>query len=92
MAGGWKLLAGVPLLALAACGGDDGAPAGGGTGGVPVPTPSPTPPPSGQFYSAPALESLSVANVQTVIARAAAQASAHTTHTFLHILPLDSGA
>ena len=76
MAGGWKLLAGVPLLVLAACGGDDGAPAGGGTGGVPAPTPSPTPPPSGQFYSAPALESLSVADVQTVIARAAAQASA----------------
>lgn len=75
MAGGWKVLAGAPLLVLAACGGGDSAPAGGGGTGGGTP-PSPTPPPTGQFYNFPAQESLSVADVQTVIARAAAQANA----------------
>ena len=76
MKGGWKLLAYAPLLALAACGGGSSAPAGGGTSGTPGPTPTPTPPPAGQFFNFPAAESLSVGDVQTVIARAAAQANA----------------
>ncbi len=76
MAGGWKVLAGAPLLVLAACGGGDSAPAGGGTGNAPPPPPPPPPPPAGQVYSVPAQESLTVADVQTVIAQAAAQANA----------------
>ena len=75
MARGWKILAGAPLLVLAACGGGDSAPAGGGTGNTPPPSP-PNPPPTGQLFSVPAQESLTTADVQTVIARAAAQATA----------------
>ena len=76
MIGGWKKLAGAPLLVLAACGGGGSAPSGGGTGNGPLTPPSPTPPPTGQLFAFPAAESLSVAEVQTVIAQAAAQASA----------------
>ncbi len=76
MVWGWKTLVGAPLLVLAACGGGDSAPAGGGTGNSPPPVPPPPPPPSGQLFSVPATESLSAAEVQTVIAQAAAQASA----------------
>lgn len=75
MAGGWKLLFAAPLLVLTACGGEDtSAPAGGGTGGGPPPPPPP-PPPAGQLFGIPAAESLSVSDVQAVIAQAAAQAS-----------------
>lgn len=76
MSGGWKVLVGAPLLVLSACGGGDSAPAGGGTGGGPVAPPPPPPPPTGQVFAFPAAESLSSADVQTVIARAAAQATA----------------
>ncbi len=76
MAGGWKKLVGAPLLVLAACGGGDSAPAGGGTGTGPLTPPSPTPPPTGQLFAFPAAESLSVSDVETVIAQAAAQANA----------------
>ncbi len=81
MAGGWKNLIAAPMLvlsvcALSGCGGGDSAPAGGGTGGTPPTPPPPTPPATGQVFSFPAAESLSAADVQTVIARAAAQASA----------------
>lgn len=76
MVWGWKALAGAPLLILAACGGgDSSAPAGGGTGNAPPPS-SPAPPPAGQLFSIPAQESLSVSDVQAVIAQAAAQATA----------------
>jgi uncharacterized protein GlcG (DUF336 family) len=74
MAGGWRILVGAPLLVLAACGGGDSTPSGGGSGNVPPPSPPP-PPPTGQLYSIPAAESLSVADVQKVIAQAAAQAN-----------------
>ena len=74
MARGWKALAGAPLLVQAACGGGDSAPAGGGTSNAPPPSP-PAPPPAGQLFSFPAQESLSVAEVQTIIAQAAAQAN-----------------
>lgn len=81
MAGGWKNLIAAPMLVLsvgtlAACGGGDSAPAGGGTGGTPPTPPPPPPPATGQVFSFPAAESLSAADVQTVIARAAAQATA----------------
>lgn len=59
-------------LVLASCGG--GGSSGGGSGGSPTPTP--TPPPGGALYSVPAQESLSAAEVGTVVARAAAQANA----------------
>jgi uncharacterized protein GlcG (DUF336 family) len=61
-------------LALAACGGDGPPTNGGVTGGGPVPTP--TPPPAGQVFSVPAAESLSSAEVGTIIAQAAAEARA----------------
>jgi uncharacterized protein GlcG (DUF336 family) len=76
MAGGWKNLIAAPMLVLAACGGGDSAPAGGGTGGTPPTPPPPTPPATGQVFSFPAAESLSAADVQTIIAQAAAQANA----------------
>lgn len=76
MAGGWKSLAFLPLFALAACGGDGGsAPAGGGATANPPPAPAPTPAPGGDLFAAPAQESLSIAEVQQIIAQAAAQAS-----------------
>jgi uncharacterized protein GlcG (DUF336 family) len=78
MAGGWKSLAAVPLLALtlAACGGGGpSTPAGGGPTATPPPAPTPTPAPPGDLFAAPPQENLSVAEVQQIIAQAAAQAS-----------------
>lgn len=62
-------------LVLASCGGGGSSSGGGGTGGG-GPTPTPTPPPSGQVFSVPAAESLSSAQVGTIIAQAAAEARA----------------
>ena len=63
-------------LVLGACGGGGTSGASGGGGGV-TPAPSPTPPPAtGSAYSAPAAESLAVADVQKIVAEAAAQAQA----------------
>lgn len=59
-------------LVQASCGG--GGSSGGNAGNTPTPTPAP--PPAGLLYSVPAQESLSAAEVGTVIARAAAQANA----------------
>jgi len=70
------MLGWIALLNLAACGGGGTSGGSGGGGGV-TPTPTPTPAPtSAPFYTAPAAESLSVADVQTVLAQAAAQAHA----------------
>jgi uncharacterized protein GlcG (DUF336 family) len=74
--GGTSLLTAGALL-LAACGGGDGPPTNGGATGAPAPAPTPTPPPSsGQVFSVPAAESLSSAEVGTIIAQAAAEARA----------------
>lgn len=62
-------------LVLASCGGGGSSSNGGATGGT-GPTPTPSPPPSGQVFNAPAAESLSSAEVGTVIAQAAAEARA----------------
>jgi uncharacterized protein GlcG (DUF336 family) len=70
--GGSLLTAGA--LLLAACGGGGPSSNGGATGGGPAPTP--TPPPAGQVFSVPAAESLSSAEVGTIIAQAAAEARA----------------
>lgn len=59
-------------LVLASCGGGGPSSNGGATGGGPAPTP--TPPPAGQVFSVPAAESLSSAEVGTIIAQAAAEA------------------
>ncbi len=65
-------------LVLASCGGGGSSSGGGGggTGTAPTPSPTPTPPPAGQLFAVPAAESLSSAEVGTVIARAAAEARA----------------
>ena len=84
MRGGWKswAAAGVmaPVLILTACGGGESGPqpsAGGPGSGNPPPAPPPPPPPvTGGVFSVPAQENLSVADVQQVIAQAAAQADA----------------
>ncbi|MGY6636720.1 MAG: heme-binding protein [Erythrobacter sp.] len=68
------LLAGLALV-VSACGGG-GESGGGGGGGTAPPAPPPAPPPSGAFYSVPRAESLSAAEVGTIIAQAAAQARA----------------
>ena len=61
-------------LVLAGCGG------GGGTSPPVTPTtPTPTPTPSSGVYSIPALEALTVADVQKVIAQAVAEAKARNT-------------
>jgi len=65
---GWTATIAASALMLASCGGS-GTP-------TPTPTPSPTPPPAGALYAVPAQVTLSAADVGTVIARAAAQASA----------------
>ena len=64
-------------LVLSGCGGSSG-PGGGNTGGgTPAPTPAPTPTPApGGLFTPPALESLSIAEVQQIIAQAAGEASA----------------
>ncbi|WP_271079412.1 heme-binding protein [Aurantiacibacter sp. MUD61] len=60
-------------LVLAGCGGGgDGGQ--NGSGNAVVPTPSPTPPPSGQLFTPPAQEALSITDVQAVIAQAVAEA------------------
>ena len=62
-------------MALSACGGGgSGSGSGGGGGSPPVPAPTPSPPP-GLSYTAPAAESLAVADVQKVLAEAAMQAA-----------------
>lgn len=74
------LLAGVAALHLAACGGggsgSSGGSGGGTGGGSGGPSPTPTTPPAGAVYGVPALEALSVADVQKIVAQAAAQAQA----------------
>jgi len=64
-------LAAGAVLVLASCGGGGG---GGGSGGG-TSTPAPTPTPS-SFYAAPAQESLTIADVETVVAHAVAEAKA----------------
>jgi len=61
----------IGALLLASCG-------GGGGGGTPTPSPTPTPapPPPGGLYAPPAAEALSVADVQTILANAIAEAQA----------------
>ena len=59
-------------LALTACGGGDGAPAP--TGGGPLPPPAP--PPVNRLFADPASESLSVGEVQQIIAQAVGEAQA----------------
>ncbi|MEO1729732.1 MAG: hypothetical protein AAFR64_03230 [Pseudomonadota bacterium] len=84
MRGGWKGLAAAgalaPVLILTACGGGESGPqptgGGPGSGNPPTSPPSPPPAPTGNLYSVPAQESLSEADVQQVIAQAAAQADA----------------
>ena len=60
-------------LALAGCGGGGGS--GNNIGGAPAPTPTPSPSPS-RLFTDPAAESLSVADVQKVIAQAVGEAQA----------------
>lgn len=62
-------------LVLASCGGGGPSSSGGATGGT-APTPTPTPPPAGQVFSVPAAESLTSAEVGTIIAQATAEARA----------------
>jgi uncharacterized protein GlcG (DUF336 family) len=66
-------LTSLAALMLAACGGDEGSTGGGGSP-TPAPTASPTPPPSD--FTAPAPEALTVAEVEKIVAQAAAQARA----------------
>lgn len=62
----------IALLLTSACGGDSGSDGGGS-----VVAPSPGPPSSpGPIYAAPALEALTVAEVQRIIAQAAGEADA----------------
>ncbi len=64
-------MASMASLALAGCGGGGGGSTGGGTTTPVTPTPTPT-----TSYSVPAQESLSVADVQQIMAQAVAEAQA----------------
>jgi len=67
---GIALLSGAALL-LASCGG------GGSSGGTPAPSPAPAPAPApSAVYTAPALEALTTAEVQRIIAQAVGEAKA----------------
>ncbi|RZV35510.1 MAG: hypothetical protein EX262_02035 [Sphingomonadaceae bacterium] len=70
-----SVLLAASALVLSSCGGG-GSPSGGGNTSGGGATPTPTPPLAGALYAVPAQESLSAADVGTVIARAAAQANA----------------
>ena len=72
--GGISCLVATGALALAGCGGGGGAGDGGGLGGGPIATPSPAP--SGGVFTRPAAESLSVADVQRILAQAVGEARA----------------
>jgi uncharacterized protein GlcG (DUF336 family) len=63
------LMAGTALILQACSGGGTSTPTP-----SPAPAPAPAPPPSGQVYSVPGPESLSIADVQAVVAHAAAEA------------------
>src|SRR3546814_12921159 len=63
-------LAAIAALILSSCGG------GGGGGGGSTPTPGPTTPTPTSLYTAPAQEALTVADVETVVAHAVAEARA----------------
>jgi uncharacterized protein GlcG (DUF336 family) len=66
-------LAALSALMLASCGGGGGSSGSGGGGGTPTPSPS-----AGRLYADPALEALSVADVETVVAHAAEEAQARS--------------
>jgi len=74
--GATALLASVALV-LSGCGGSSSGGNTGGGGGTPAPTPAPTTTPApGSVFTPPALEALSVAEVQQIIAQAAGEAQA----------------
>ncbi|MGQ3179392.1 MAG: hypothetical protein ACT6SC_17515, partial [Blastomonas fulva] len=62
----------VLALVLSSCGGGNSS--GTTPAPSPTPTPNPAPPPSGGNFVAPAQESLSVGEVQTIIAQAVSEA------------------
>ncbi|WP_340266025.1 heme-binding protein [Sphingobium mellinum] len=77
MKGGRHRLAGLAAasaLILSSCGGGGGSSSGGG-GGTPTPTPTPI---TARLYADPAQETLSVADVETVIGHAVAEAQARS--------------
>lgn len=71
---GLALSSALVLTSVAACGGDDNAAAPPTQG--PTPTPAPTPPPTGGLFTPPPLVSLTVNDVQQVIAQAVGEAQA----------------
>lgn len=71
--GNFSCMTAAMALALSGCGGGGGGnsnPIGGG------PTPTPTPPPAGRLFADPAIESLSVGEVQQILAQAIGEAQA----------------
>lgn len=66
------------LTSVAACGGGDSSapPPIQGPAPTPTPGPAPTPPPTGGLFTAPAIESLSINDVQQIIAQAVGEAQA----------------
>ena len=71
---GLGALAALSALMLASCGGGGGSDSGSG-GGNPTPTPTPT---ANRLYADPAQEALTVADVESVVANAAAEAQARS--------------
>ncbi len=70
----WLIIA---ALTLAGCGGSGGGGGGGsGSGGGGAPTPTPSPAPTGARYTLPPSETLSIADVERVVAQAVGEAQA----------------
>jgi uncharacterized protein GlcG (DUF336 family) len=80
---GWTAIA---ALLLASCGGGGTATTTPSGGGAPFPTPTPTPAPTGARYSLPAAASLSVTDVQQIIAQAVGEATARNQRAVIAIV------
>ncbi len=81
---GWTAIA---ALSLAGCGGGGGPAGSGATGGANgTPTPSPGPAPTGTPYVLPATASLSVSDVQQIVAQAVGEATARNQRAVIAVV------
>lgn len=72
------------ILSGCGCSGSTGGSTGGGTP-TPAPAPAPAPAPSGGVFIPPAAESLTVSDVQTIIAQAVGEAQARNLPSFIAV-------
>ncbi len=85
MRGATAFLASAALVLTGCGGGVDGGAAGGGNAGNGGGTPAPAPAPDAPLFTPPALESLTVAEVQQIIAQAAGEAAARGLPSYIAV-------